>query len=174
MVREKHTKRSIGSERKTANTSSGVAPAEETSKELLNSRLRKVLESQPTFAEFEEKVRDLIQKGADPDTKDNSGRTPLIRAAKMGYSGVNPFDCGFLIWLIGKGANINAADDNGYTALMFATSNGHAKEVKILLENGADPNIKAILQTSALKLAHGYFGPRHEIYKLLVQHGATI
>ena len=45
--------------------------------------------------------------------------------------------------LLAKGANVNAADEEGHTALIFAAFNGRAETVKLLLAAGADPNAKA-------------------------------
>ena len=40
--------------------------------------------------------------------------------------------------LIDAGADVNAADEDGDTALMNAAWNGHVETVKLLLEAGAD------------------------------------
>ena len=40
--------------------------------------------------------------------------------------------------LIERGADVNAATDDGYTALIYAAYSGHAKIVKELIERGAD------------------------------------
>ena len=37
-----------------------------------------------------------------------------------------------------RGADVNAATDDGYTALIYAAYSGHAKIVKELIERGAD------------------------------------
>ena len=40
--------------------------------------------------------------------------------------------------LLKKGARTGIKDDNGKTPLHFATSNGHLKTVKVLINNQAD------------------------------------
>lgn len=48
---------------------------------------------------------------------------------------------------------INYQDSLGYTALMYASMNGHMEIVKLLLENGADTSIKNNDGKTALILA---------------------
>ena len=42
--------------------------------------------------------------------------------------------------LLGRGADVNKADDKGETALFWASYNGHVKVVELLLGRGADVN----------------------------------
>jgi ankyrin repeat protein len=44
--------------------------------------------------------------------------------------------------LLAEGANPNTTDDHGVPALMWAANNGHTEVVKLLLEKGADVNVK--------------------------------
>ena len=44
--------------------------------------------------------------------------------------------------LLQRGANKNLADNQGYTALAFATSFNHESVVSVLLEALADPNVQ--------------------------------
>ena len=44
--------------------------------------------------------------------------------------------------LIKQGANVNAKDENGWSALMFASTQGDLELVKFLVENGADINVR--------------------------------
>lgn len=50
---------------------------------------------------------------------------------------------GLVELLLGKGANINAVSNDGVTALMAATLEGHKNIVQYLLLNGADGVDKA-------------------------------
>ena len=45
--------------------------------------------------------------------------------------------------LLAKGADVNAKDNDGATALMLASQNGHLDVVQALLAKGADVNAKA-------------------------------
>jgi len=69
-----------------------------------------------------------------------------------------------------NGANINEKYYNGYTALMFASENGHIEAVKYLLRNGANLNEKDNYDYTALILAsrEGHI----EVVKSLLQNGA--
>ena len=46
--------------------------------------------------------------------------------------------CEVLSLLAADAAAARAADDNGWTSLMFAAANGHAGVVSVLLQGGAD------------------------------------
>ena len=44
--------------------------------------------------------------------------------------------------LLSKGADVNAKDQSGYTALSWASSGGHSEIVRLLFQKGADVNAK--------------------------------
>jgi uncharacterized protein len=71
------------------------------------------------------------------------GWTPLIYAAAR-----NRVDIGRM--LIAKGADINAAAENGTTALMMAAREGHLPMLLMLLEHGADAKYVSPFGHSAL------------------------
>ena len=64
--------------------------------------------------------------------------------------------------LLEGGANVNAMNNNGNTALMLASSSGYADIVSLLIEAGADINIKAKDGHRALD-----FAPNGQIKKML-------
>lgn len=43
---------------------------------------------------------------------------------------------------LASGTDVNAIDNRGGTALMYAVMNGRLEMVRVLLENGANPNLK--------------------------------
>lgn len=76
-------------------------------------------------------VRRLLDAGAELDARSNSGSTPLIRAAAS-ENEVLPL-------LLERGADVDAATKNGWTALMVAAQVGNDDYVRALLARGANP-----------------------------------
>jgi ankyrin repeat protein len=72
--------------------------------------------------------------------------------------------------LLKDGADVNAKDHEGRTALMFAAINSHRTTVKILLDQGADVNARAKDGGTALMLAA--CGDAIEIVQMLLDKGA--
>lgn len=54
---------------------------------------------------------------------------------------------------IQNGANVNAKDNTGWSALMWAALKGHTETAKVLLQNGADVNARDKYRLSALMMA---------------------
>ncbi len=85
-------------------------------------------------------MKRLIAVGANVNTKDEYGNTPLHNAVSRGnQKAIN--------MLIRKHANINAQSNAGNTPLMLAMQKPAI--VKILLEAGADPSIRNISKDTA-------------------------
>ena len=74
--------------------------------------------------------------------------------------------------LLRKGADVNAKDDSGRTALMFAVINLHGQTVKVLLEHGADVNARDDDGATPLMLAASCGDP--EIVQTLLSRGADL
>ena len=68
-----------------------------------------------------------------------------------------------------KGVDVNARTDEGVTALMFASQDGHLDMVRALLESNADINAKANNGATALLLA--IEGDHSKVAELLRQRG---
>ncbi len=75
----------------------------------------------------------LLSRDADPDISDRNGDTPLIIAARIGYSE------GAARMLM-AGPEVDKANRVGETALIVAVQQRQPAIVKMLLEAGADPD----------------------------------
>lgn len=81
-----------------------------------------------------------------PEYKDNF---TLIGASYCG-------DIDIITDLLKKGVNVNFMDDYGRTALYFACYQGQTQVVKMLLESGADKDIKDCKKRTPLDIAQKY------------------
>ena len=72
--------------------------------------------------------------------------------------------------LLDAGADLNARDEQGQTALMNASRDGHTAMVRLLVARGADLNHTAKFNLSALMLA--VINGRDAIVAILVEAGA--
>lgn len=79
-------------------------------------------------------------------------------------------DVGTLERLFGAGADINARDAHGQTALMLAARIGHHAAVTFLVERGADLNHTTKFHLSALMLA--VLNNHSKIVETIVRAGA--
>jgi len=87
----------------------------------------------------------------------------LMRAALIG-------DAAALLALLDNGANANASDDGGRTALMEAAYAGHSRAVEALIKRGADVNAKDCAGWTALMEAASK--SHIETVKILLDYGA--
>ncbi len=112
-----------------------------------------------------EKIEKLIQGGADPNSCDENGKTPLMAAAENGNENA-------LETLLLYGADVNCLDNAKWSALMRAAFWGKLKCIKILLENGAD--INAIDDGGRSPLLEAIDNSLVEVIDLLLENGADI
>jgi uncharacterized protein len=77
----------------------------------------------------------LLGKGANPSLATTSGETPLMAAARVGYTEA-------IELLLAMGAKVDAANKMGETALILAVQQRELEAVKLLLAKGADPDRK--------------------------------
>jgi len=111
----------------------------------------------------------LIDKGADVNAKGELGITPLIATRKRKDESVS-----LIQHLIKMGADVNATMSPGvgdWTVLHTALGGGNVKVVKLLIDNGADINVKNIMGTP-LQMAINY--KKIETVELLIESGAKL
>ncbi|KAL9049483.1 MAG: hypothetical protein Q9162_007197 [Coniocarpon cinnabarinum] len=77
----------------------------------------------------------LASQNPDPNSKDQSGQTPLWRAAANGRTDV-------VRLLLEKGADVESKDSSGWTPLWSAAASGRTDAIRLLLEKGADVESK--------------------------------
>ena len=113
-------------------------------------------------------MRKLVLDGADVNSKDIYGKTPLIVVINFSIH-EHVEDVQFLL---DHGAEVNARDDSGFTALMYASGRARVQTVQALLDNGADLEAQNGNGETALILASSV---RHtEMVHLLLDRGALI
>ena len=98
-------------------------------------------------------ARELIAAGADVNFRSAKGYTAMYYAAKSKKASSRDI----IKMLAVAGADVNARC-NGYYPLHMAADNGYYESVKLLLEYGANPNLRDKDNDSALDIAmrHGY------------------
>jgi uncharacterized protein len=108
------------------------------------------------------KALDFLQRGADPNTGDYNG-SALVYAMGSGARAVAEA-------LIMRGAQVNAADDDGRTPLLMAAIQGDGSLVRVLLEHGATLN--AHDEDGWTPLLGAVANGHTPVVRLLLQHGA--
>lgn len=96
---------------------------------------------------YDELVTLLLARGADANLRDIYGWTPLMRAAYENRLTVTR------ALLASNKANVNAANDNGATALHLAAQRGHLHIAQMLIDGGADLETKDLQGRTPAMLA---------------------
>jgi ankyrin repeat protein len=109
------------------------------------------------------KVRNAIEDGMDVNIRDADGNTLLIYAAVYAKKSDLEF-------LLAHGADVNAANKAGHTALMRAMPD--LAKVKLLVKHGADVNASAG-GTTPLLIAAG-IRSADDVLQYLIENGATL
>jgi len=77
-------------------------------------------------------VKLLVEKGAELNSKDAHGRTPLSYAVAVHW-----YNMDVVKLLVENGAELNSEDADGKTPLSYAVSHGREAVVNLLVEKGA-------------------------------------
>lgn len=103
-----------------------------------------------------ESVRYMVERGANvkyqvpiqtvkvgyPKPTEVGGEFPLLEAVRSGIDDDNPAPGPLVKYLLQKGADANAVDANGLTALLIASGVDDLETVRALLTAGANPNFR--------------------------------
>jgi ankyrin repeat protein len=103
------------------------------------------------FNENIEAVKALVSVGADVNARTAHGQTPLMIASRISNSG-NTEE--IIALLPDAGADMEAEDKDGNTALRLSMDNARFKTAKMLLASGANPGSIAAGKTSASNDKH--------------------
>jgi quinoprotein dehydrogenase-associated probable ABC transporter substrate-binding protein len=112
-----------------------------------------------------DRVKFLVEKGADVNKPDPQGWTPLLNAARQRKDNI-------IKLLVELGADVNKADSSGLTPLIAAAMRDHVPSIEVLLENGADieePGPQGF-RPLALSIAES----KYEAAKALMDGGADV
>ena len=120
-------------------------------------------------------IRQLAAAGADDNAADNQGATALYWAAQGGHR-LGPHQCGgeaanraeVVATLIALGANPNIRDrrpkgfgrSSGWTPLFVALHHQQFKTAAMLLEKGADPNLRSDQGMTTMEMASAEGAPK--------------
>lgn len=109
-------------------------------------------------------LKQLAGDKASANAADDRGITPLMYAAENGSVEA-------MRLLIERGAEVNAQNAFGSTALMWSVAD--SAKVQLLLDHGADVNLVAKSGRTALIVA-AFTNPSAEVVKLLLAKGASV
>ena len=112
-------------------------------------------------------IRQLISNGADINSKNYEGNTPLHISMLT-----TPYNMDIIELLIKSGSNINAQNNSIMTPLMFASIDGEADCMKLLLDMDANINIQNLWGATALYIA--VQSRNIKSVKLLLEAGSDI
>jgi ankyrin repeat protein len=95
-------------------------------------------------------IRTLCELGADVNTRDKIGGTPVWAAAQKGYIEIIRGLCQL------GGADVNLPTHTGCTPVFAAAQNGHANAIRVLCNLGADIKTPDVSGSTPVYIAAGF------------------
>lgn len=117
-------------------------------------------------------VQSLLEQGANIQARTGAKETALLLAARRGSEETVQL-------LLEKGADPNARDKHEVTALWWVSATvgplaNRAKLANLLLQHGADANVRGSINGGATSLSWAAAKSEPELARVLVQHGAEV
>lgn len=111
-------------------------------------------------------VRLLLDFNADPNLRDKNALTPLMKAVILGIEDARPMVDKLRIaeHLIDSGANLDAAMEDGTTALMYAAAHARMEMADLLVAKGASLSLQDWRGNRALDLVQPWLHPTRRNY----------
>jgi ankyrin len=108
-------------------------------------------------------MRLLLTHGADPNLPTLAGTTPLMAAAGVNWVVAQTYTespqalLDAIELCLQEGADVNAANSMGLTALLGAANRGADDIIRLLVANGAEVDVRDVQGRSAMRWAEGVF-----------------
>jgi hypothetical protein len=106
-------------------------------------------------------VKELLDRGLEPDSADSNGNTTLMIASRLGHKDV-------VALLVSRKVNVARRSPFGDTAINYAALGGHLEIVKMLADHGAE----IAPATGWGPLHYAAFENRVDVIRYLIQKGA--
>lgn len=160
----------LASQARLNSASTGGEEAILANKSLTDDEKRETLQGMFTMAASNGEV-DRVKAFLEGDAKDflnvnspdSEGTPPLIYASCFGHQDV-------VATLLDAGADVDKQDKNRWSALMWAMTNRHKAIAKLLLDHGANPEVKS----SSGRTASDFLAPNSEMSDYLHESGYNI
>lgn len=125
------------------------------------------------FHGYSESIEYLVNYGADVNTQDKYGNTPLMIIAEYIKSNFPMFK-----YLVEHGANVDIKNVYGENVLYHVFCNGEIEHIKYLIEQGIDINNRdnhgETVLFSAVKYITEQYSESFDKFKYLIEQGADI
>jgi serine/threonine-protein phosphatase 6 regulatory ankyrin repeat subunit B len=112
---------------------------------------------------YEDVVREILDRGADPNELDDDGETALHKAARLDNKEAAEV-------LIENGADVNLPSGLGLTALHWATLSGHEEIAELLVAHGASASSRDIVVGGMTPLDMARLLRHRELAQMLERH----